>query len=1107
MCHKTFLLCLIAIYFQFGTSSSNKGFPMTSKSETKLPQKLLKISEQSSSKIVTALQQNITEPASTKIVPTLYGNSKSVCSKIVPAHQNVTELSCSKTTLASQQNSTVLGRNNTVKESCQSTSDLTQNRFERTLHKLDPLTTTDICSDSEPLNLTVGSKGNENVISSSLFGVISKEHDNEKATETDAEKSAGSSYKIQHPIGSRKVTEYVITYHEQMFQSVANTLFENKKNLMMGKRNADEERNKGDSSSPEYKKRKLETPISPNKDGKTIVKKKCTIENIIERIRTEKTLSRGGSAQVVKPVEQEKTKIDSLQSEKQKMQITLPKQKKSESNIPKLKKTGSISPIQQRDGSCSSEVKNIDSNSSKQKSDGSSSWEPKNIDSVSPNQLGDAGSFPKQKLVECSSMKQMGDGSACPKQNTIDSKYLKHKRNEDISQKKSNNCSSKQKKPKTISQTTKSESGSQTGSGNYSIKCNEVQGKKVKKKESESNEYLSVISKQMKNNNGTGADIIKTYKKKDINDGKTIIKTKKIKTEKEYIKYDNMEIKKSIGEKVKVKRNLQQSLNKSIGEPKHIESKKKGDARTEDEKKTKPGRKKSLLEEKSWVKPKITKQKKQKLQIACRRVKREASLNATMFLNILNEKSPRVSKLSAQRSKSDSDINHTPILSIQSSHSMTNVGAINCSENDNCLITKKEKMFSHKDLLTPKKEPKSPKKTKSPKRKVSFSDDVFDAVFEAVIQKSIETNEKCNKQPRSGEAMGTVRKTGKEMKCDDKTKKKKDNDLKIKDKIKKCVVTLKPEKKDKKFRLQKIKQAIKMTVTKSPEEVAEKKRKANLARLERARELINTERKVSEKNCVDERDSDDSVSIISEKDESQSIDQCELEANTEEVKKMKAKKGALCRAARTHVSVEAKTVVENAMPSARWCECCQSSYYPCQPTRGTQVWRIKHLVDKDSSKSPEPIQSSSNHFIAAHASCEVRPYASPSHVSVIDSTPYVGQIMPHGHIQCSACSCGHSGVFHPGPGQCQNCTLGGVSSMLPCQRYGSTYSVTYPHTHGSYTHCGKSINITRLGKYPLTHKLLIMFTNDDPWGVLDKQSNELINCFGFIVSIQISTGI
>lgn len=271
-------------------------------------------------------------------------------------------------------------------------------------------------------------------------------------------------------------------------------------------------------------------------------------------------------------------------------------------------------------------------------------------------------------------------------------------------------------------------------------------------------------------------------------------------------------------------------------------------------------------------------------------------------------------------------------------------------------------------------------------------------------------------------------------------------------KTKKNAVKLK-EKKEKKFRLQKIKQAIKLTVTKSPEEVAERKRKANLARLERAKELMKTERKVSEKNSVEDKDSDDSLSVASEKEDSKSVSQSETDSKSEENKKVKAKKGALCRAARTHVSVESKTVVENTMSSPRWCECCQSSYYPYQPTQGTQVWRIKHLVDKDSSKSPEPIQSSSNHFIAAHARCEVRPYASPSHVSVIDSTPYVGQIVPHGHIQCSACSCGHSGVFHPG--QCQNCTLGGVSNMLPCQRYGSTYSVTYPHTHGSYTHCGK----------------------------------------------------
>ncbi|WAR18762.1 BAHD1-like protein, partial [Mya arenaria] len=242
--------------------------------------------------------------------------------------------------------------------------------------------------------------------------------------------------------------------------------------------------------------------------------------------------------------------------------------------------------------------------------------------------------------------------------------------------------------------------------------------------------------------------------------------------------------------------------------------------------------------------------------------------------------------------------------------------------------------------------------------------------------------------------------------------------------------------------------AIKVTVAKSVEEKAEKKRKAALARLARAKELVKTKKKLSGEFVSDQSSGgSDSESLASENVDVEAETSTDTDGNCEN-NQSKAKKGALFRAARTHVAVESKTVVENTMPSPRWCECCQSTYYPSQPSQNTQVWRIKQLVDKDTSNAPAQIQSSSNHFIAAHASCEVRPYSSPSHVSVLDSNPYVGQLVPHGRIQCSACSCGHSGMFHT---SCQNCSLGGV---LPCQRYGNTYSVTYPHSHGSYIHCG-----------------------------------------------------
>ncbi|XP_052273593.1 uncharacterized protein LOC127873695 isoform X2 [Dreissena polymorpha] len=426
---------------------------------------------------------------------------------------------------------------------------------------------------------------------------------------------------------------------------------------------------------------------------------------------------------------------------------------------------------------------------------------------------------------------------------------------------------------------------------------------------------------------------------------------------------------------------------------------------------------------------KKTMSKKSKLSIACGRVKREASLNAATLVNILCEKAPRNIKLASKRSKSESDISKTPDAKLLQTVSISDIGfAGNLLGKERAFkspkITKSGKIL--KDNLS---------KYGSPTRKVSFTDDIFDEVFEAVIQRGLIEGVYNNKESKKMKSSMSKQKHVSLIKTNTKSgeesllRKRKGTILE-----KTCV-------KDKTLRLEKIRKAIKLTVnTRSPEEKEEVKRKASLARLARAKELLKTKKKLSAEY------SDKSVDSDSEFESSESSETVDVEGETstdaETIQRSKAKKGALCRSARTHVSVESKSVVENTMPSPRWCECCQSTYYPSQPTHGTQVWRIKQLVDKGTSKSPEPIQTSSHHFIAAHASCEVRPYTSPSHVSMLDSGPYMGQIVPHSHIQCSAC---HSGIFHA---SCQNCPL------MSCQRYGNTYSVSYPHSHGSYIHCG-----------------------------------------------------
>lgn len=1024
--------------------------------------------------------------------------------------------------------------------------------------------------------------------SSTLSSIYAK---NEPLVSLSGASSQGhwKSYKSTHPIGSRKASESVVTYHEPMFQSVANSLFENQKNLVLGKRKVDEEKLKAaaqkekeisktlnESESVECKKAKMSSPMD-TMDSRVNKKKKCSIENIIERIRTEKTVSRGSIPNIsdsTQPVET-KTGTNLVQYKDSVLDNTKDSNVEDASVLSKAAKENL--------DSCTSKevVKKFEENTAVDRRSISAGIK-KCVENPTP-MLTVCKTEPPEpsEIAVISSSVRTVDESICPAVNSvsdtvsgIETQFKKESDLEDCAYglKDYKHYGSKKnvhtvkgarganESPKKTKKSQKDESAPRSPSKKKVEACGDTSNKpgvdspKMVKPRMKENMILSETSKssELKEKKTEAKKIIKTNEKgkqegkgkTNTDTGKTKLKVKPkkaldenqiksndINESTEINKGENIQTDKKVG-KQGIAKGLKQVNKKEVKE-KNVEKKSKISSLSEEEqdfsaKETckkdtkdkadlkdleghqKGKRKKSDDDNSTDVLPKsktkksepkieskvkkkvntdkmkdnekktskgaIKRPRKNKLPIACRRVKREASLNASALVNILCE-SPRTHKLSDKRSKSDSDL----VAKITSPHNLTAcsvsissadlVGDTMSTNVKDTAFTKvgspvKSKSaekgasenFSVFDKVKPVPVSTKQKTVKSPtaKRKVSFSDDSFDLVFEAVIQRSIsETKGLDKKQDKDGR--------GRKKSDEKKYTKSKDS---VKSKVKKAVKNtekikskVKSEQVDKKFRLKKIKKAIKITASKSPVELAEKKRKASLARLERAKELLITKKRVSNDLSSDSssKSSDsDSSSNVSEEIEPEEIDTedtVDSDKSKELLKKERARKGALCRAARTHVLVESKTVVENAMPSPRWCECCQSTYYPSQPSQGAQVWRIKQLVDKGSSKSPEPIQSSSHHFISAHASCEVRPYASPSHMSVLESNPYVGPIVQHSHIQCSACSCGHSGMFPP---SCQNCTLGGVMS---CQRYGNAYSVTYPHSHGSYTHCGKYCSI------------------------------------------------
>ena len=825
-------------------------------------------------------------------------------------------------------------------------------------------------------------------------------------------------YKDNHPIGSRKVTENIITYHEPIFQSVVNTLYENQKSLNMGKRKA-EEVDKGDAGSPDSKRTKVE---SPKIDTGFKVKKKCSIENIIERIRNEKTQSRGGISSASSSEESVSQPI--LVSDKSCLQIghTLLFDKGLTDNIQTVLCTKGTSSINICPSNAPGSYNNATVAQSGIKGILASTDSDKALD-LSMKTSNQQNQVPCRKAtsVKISEQSPTNQGPSSP---------IKVKCQESLKP-------NLQKSLKNISETLTATSEFKAGCKEKDLdrkreKLKKVSGPLKKTKAKPNVEPLKAAKRNLKQS-GFVQSIITHVKKKCVS--KSAIKTDKGKT-----------------------RSDKRSENKN-----QVPEKETNNA---------TNRKKLLVDKREQLKAKSTnikvnRNKKQKVGVAVRRVKREASLNAATLVNILYEKN-KSPKLNAKRSKSESDMAASPKKVLMSSQSFTDIVAKGAGNLFDKLGNEFKTPNESKVFKSPKTEPLSPtkfhssprkhsllplnnmnnsdiktkskgvkKEPSSPKKqKVSLSDEDFSEIVKTVLQQKTEAL-KCRKEKKTNHLQTGNNKTG--------------SLVKIKDKLDNSSIKVETNLSEKRIENMKNSKPLDTNiglVPKSEEEIAEKKRKANLARLKKAQELLIAKELQIAKEEEEESESDsdsESEGAITDTQVNDSI----MSNETVNETKVRAKKGELCRSARTHVHVEAKTVLENTSVAPKWCECCQSTYYPSQPQQGTKVWRIKQLVDKGTKNPPELIQSASHHFIAAHTRCQVGPYSSPTHVSVLDSSPYVAPLMSHGHVGCTACGCRHTGMLHTA--QCQNYAL------LPCQPYSNTYSVSYPHGHSSCPHCGKLI--------------------------------------------------
>ena len=461
---------------------------------------------------------------------------------------------------------------------------------------------------------------------------------------------------------------------------------------------------------------------------------------------------------------------------------------------------------------------------------------------------------------------------------------------------------------------------------------------------------------------------------------------------------------------------------------------------------------------------KSTKEKvsKTKPVVPLRRLKREASLNAVTFMNLLYVKEesspPKHIEYVAKRSKSETDIQ---------------------------TVVKKQKRHS------------------TPESLASFEETIDEVIQKIRAENTInEVVERIKAEVNDNER--TINdKSYKEIERQNSDESGFNDDVFQKDKFDFIKIKTSAAKNKKQTNIKTVKTPITKTIKgmekHSPEEIAEKKRKANLARLKKAREILkqgkirsmkmgtdSDERKLlnmklSKLSLILKRkqkqqengEQDKSSQNMLNNRKGKAIDQTKPKVKRKEKdhsnkpRRPKKIESETFRSARTHMESPKRVI----RPSS--CQCCQSYYQ----NQGTSFWSNRNVVNRGSynqepcirpsysqetfpsnvvnrqTYNPEPCPGPSSE-LPASPTVDIHPYSSPSHVPMVDNNPYVGQLVPTHYPQCNSCTCVH-GALVSAP--CPQCAIGGVP-LLTChhQGFSNTYPVTFPHSHGTYSHtCGK----------------------------------------------------
>ena len=446
-----------------------------------------------------------------------------------------------------------------------------------------------------------------------------------------------------------------------------------------------------------------------------------------------------------------------------------------------------------------------------------------------------------------------------------------------------------------------------------------------------------------------------------------------------------------------------------------------------------------------------------------RRLKREASLNAVTFMNLLYEKEesspPKTTEHVAKRSKSETDIR---------------------------TVVKKHKRHS------------------TPESLAAFQETIDEVVQRIRAENTINEVVERIKCEVNDEVKAINDKSFTEINRQNSDEPGLNDDVFEKDKFDLIKIKGNVEK----HRNQTNKKTFKTPVTKlkktkeienrSPEEIAEKKRKANLARLKKAKEILKQGKIRSMKSGTDKNEkkllnmklSKLSVILKRKQKKEENKEQVKSQKNTlirqkgkskDQIKQIQKEKQQInqprkpkkeeketFRSARTHMESPKRVIRRSS------CQCCQSYYQ----NQGTSFWSNRNVVNRGSysqdpcprssysqetfpsnvvnrqSYNPEPCPGPSSE-LPASPTVDIHPYSSPTHVPMVDNNPYLGQLVPTHYPQCNSCTCVH-GALCSAP--CPQCAIGGVP-LLTChhQGYSNTYPVTFPHSHGTFSHtCGKN---------------------------------------------------